>query len=190
MEPPGVERRLAAILAADVVGYSRLMEEDELSTRVQLSAHRKELIDPKIAAHRGRIVKLMGDGMLVEFASVVDAVQCAVEIQAAMARRNADVPENRRIVFRVGINLGDIIVEGDDIHGAGVNIAARLEGIAEPGGICVSPKSTRRSAANLASSSTILACSRSRISPNRCGPTASLSVPRRPRARKQSRPGR
>ena len=122
-----VESRLAAILAADVVGYSWFMEEDEAGTRAQLSVHRKDLIDPKIAAHKGRIVKLMGDGMLVEFASVVDAVECAVAIQRAMVRRNADVPEDRRIEFRVGINLGDVIIEDDDIHGSGVNIAARLD---------------------------------------------------------------
>jgi adenylate cyclase len=130
-----VERRLAAILAADVVGYSRLMGEDETGTLAQLKAHRKDLIDPKIAEHHGRIVKLMGDGALVEFPSVVEAVQCAVEIQPAMAERNAAIPEDRRIEFRLGINVGDIIVEGDDIYGDGVNVAARLEGLAEPGGV-------------------------------------------------------
>jgi len=110
-----VERRLAAILAADVVGYSRLMGADEISTLQALKAHRKELIDPTITAHRGRIVKTTGDGMLVEFASVIDAVGCAVAVQRAMASRNASVEENRRIVFRVGINIGDIIIDGDDI---------------------------------------------------------------------------
>ncbi len=133
-----MERRLAAILAADVVGYSRLMGEDEAGTLSALKAHRAELIDPTIAEHHGRTVKLMGDGALVEFASVVNAVQCAVDIQRAMAERNAGVPEERRIVLRVGINLGDIIVEGDDIYGDGVNVAARLEGLADPGGICIS----------------------------------------------------
>ncbi len=133
-----MERRLAAILAADVVGYSRLMGEDEAGTLSALTAHRAELIDPTIAEHHGRTVKLMGDGALVEFASVVDAVQCAVDIQRAMAERNAGVPEERRIVLRIGINLGDIIVEGDDIYGDGVNVAARLEGLADPGGICIS----------------------------------------------------
>ena len=133
-----MERRLAAILAADVVGYSRLMGEDEAGTLAALKAHRGALIDPKIAEHNGRIVKLMGDGALVEFASVVDAVQCAVEIQRAMAARNDGVPDAQRIVFRIGINLGDVIVEGDDIYGDGVNVAARLEGLAEPGGICIS----------------------------------------------------
>src|SRR5438105_649630 len=133
-----VERRLAAILAADVVGYSRLMGVDEEGTLYRLKAHRRELVDPKIKEHRGRIVKTTGDGMLVEFPSVVDAVRCAVEIQRAMVDRNANVPEDKRITFRIGINLGDIIVDGDDIYGDGVNIAARLEALAEPGGICIS----------------------------------------------------
>ena len=132
------ERRLAAILSADVVGYSRLMGADESATLAALKTHRRELIDPKIAEHNGRIVKLMGDGVLVEFASVVDAVQCAVEIQKGMAERNTDEPDDQRIVFRIGVNLGDVIIEGDDIHGDGVNVAARLEGLADPGGICVS----------------------------------------------------
>ncbi|MFQ5954960.1 MAG: adenylate/guanylate cyclase domain-containing protein, partial [Kiloniellales bacterium] len=130
-------RRLAAILSADVVGYSRLMGEDEAGTLAALKTHRKEIVDPKIAEHRGRVVKLMGDGMLVEFASAVEATQCAVEIQRAMAQRNAAVPKDRRVEFRIGINLGDIIVDGDDIHGDGVNVAARLEALAEPGGICI-----------------------------------------------------
>lgn len=133
-----VERRLTAILAADVAGYSRLMGADEEGTLVQLKAHRRGLIDPKIAEHRGRIVKTTGDGMLVEFASVVDALRCAVEVQRGMAERNAEVPQEKRIEFRVGIHQGDIIIEGSDIFGDGVNIAARLEGLAEPGGICVS----------------------------------------------------
>jgi adenylate cyclase len=132
-----MQRRLVAILAADVVGYSRLMGEDEAGTLAALKAHREDLIGPKIAEHGGRIVKLMGDGILAEFGSVVAAVQSAVEIQQAMAERNGGVPVERRIDFRVGINLGDVIVEGDDIYGDGVNIAARLEGLAEPGGICV-----------------------------------------------------
>ncbi len=133
-----MERRLAAILAADVVGYSRLMGEDEAGTLSGLKAHRDELIDPAIGEHHGRIVKLMGDGALVEFASVVDALECAVAIQRGMTGRNAEVPEDRRIVFRIGINLGDIIIDGDDIYGNGVNVAARLETLAEPGGICIS----------------------------------------------------
>ena len=133
-----MERRLAAILAADVVGYTRLMGADEEGTLAALRALRAELIDPRIAGHNGRLVKLMGDGALVEFASVVDALRCAAEIQRAMAAHNADIPEDRRIVLRIGINLGDIIVEGEDIYGDGVNVAARLEGLAEPGGICIS----------------------------------------------------
>src|SRR5215472_7400841 len=133
-----VERRLAAILAADVAGYSRLMEADEEGTLAALRAIRRELGDPKIAAHRGRIVKTTGDGMLVEFASVVDAVRYAVEVQRAMAERNTDIPSAKRIEFRIGIHQGDVIVEDGDIFGDGVNLAARLEGLAEPGGICVS----------------------------------------------------
>jgi len=136
--PERVERKLAAILAADVAGYSRLMGEDEEGTLARLKAHRRELIDPKITEHRGRIVKTTGDGILIEFPSVVDAVRCAAEVQRHMTTRNADQPESARIEFRVGINLGDIIIDGDDIHGDGVNIAARLEGLAEPGGICIS----------------------------------------------------
>jgi adenylate cyclase len=138
MGQPRTERKLAAILAADVVGYSRLMGIDEEGTLAQLRAHRRALIDPKIKEHHGRIVKTTGDGMLVEFASVVDAVRCAVEVQRGMAERNAGVPQDKRIEFRVGINLGDIIVEDKDIFGDGVNVAARLEALAEPGGICVS----------------------------------------------------
>ena len=133
-----VSRRLAAIFAADVAGYSRLMGADEEGTLERLKAHRRELIDPKIAEHRGRIVKTTGDGLLVEFASVVDAVRCAAEIQRAMVDRNAEIPEDKRIDFRIGVNLGDIIVEGDDIYGDGVNIAARLEVLAEPGGVYIS----------------------------------------------------
>src|SRR6516164_5845275 len=129
-----VERRLAAILAADVAGYSRLMGANEVGTLQTLKAHRKELVDPTITAHRGRIVKTTGDGMLVEFASVIDAVGCAVAVQRAMVSRNATVKESRRIVFRVGVNIGDIIIDGDDIFGDGVNVAARLETLCEPGG--------------------------------------------------------
>jgi len=132
-----VQRRLAAILAADVAGYSRLMGADEEGTLAALKELRRELADPKIKEHRGRIVKTTGDGLLVEFASVVDAMRCAVEVQQGMAERNAGVPEERRIQFRIGINLGDIIKDGRDIYGDGVNVAARLEALAEPGGICV-----------------------------------------------------
>ena len=131
-------RRLAAILAADVVGYSRLIRADEAGTLNRLKALRNDLIDPKIAEHQGRIVKLMGDGMLAEFGSVVDAVCAAAEMQQAMAERNANLTEADRIEFRVGINVGDVVIDGDDIHGDGVNVASRLEGLAEPGGICVS----------------------------------------------------
>ncbi len=133
-----MERRLAAILVADVVGYSRLITADEEGTLAAFQALRLDLIDPKIVAHKGRIVKAMGDGLLVEFASVVDAVRGAVEVQQALTERNDGVPEDRRIVFRIGVNLGDVVIEGDDIHGDGVNVAARLEAFAEPGGICVS----------------------------------------------------
>src|SRR6267378_66664 len=138
MDVPGPERRLAAVLAADMVGYSRLMEVDETGTLARLKTHRIELIDPAIAKNRGRIIKTTGDGMLVEFHSVADAVLCAAEIQRRMARRNADVSPARWIQFRIGINLGDVIVEENDIFGDGVNVAARLETLAEPGGICVS----------------------------------------------------
>jgi adenylate cyclase len=133
-----VERRLAAILAADVAGYSRLMGADEEGTLTRLKAIRREVADPKIKEHRGRIVKTTGDGLLLEFASVVDAVRCAVEVQREIAERNTEVPPDRRIELRMGINLGDIIKDGRDIYGDGVNVAARLEVLAEPGGICVS----------------------------------------------------
>jgi adenylate cyclase len=137
-QPEDVERKLAAILAADVVGYSRLMAVDEAGTHARLKALRRDFIEPAIAARHGRIVKLIGDGALVEFASVVDAVQCALEIQRGVAERNAGVSDDQRIQFRIGVNLGDVIIEGDDIYGDGVNIAARLEGLAEPGGIVIS----------------------------------------------------
>jgi TolB-like protein/class 3 adenylate cyclase/tetratricopeptide (TPR) repeat protein len=136
----GTQRRLAAIVSADVVGYSRLMGVDETGTLAALRGHREELIDPLIAKHGGRIVKTMGDGLLLEFPSVVNATQCVVEVQQGMSERNANVDEDRRITFRVGVNLGDIIIEGEDILGDGVNIAARLQEIAEPGGIAVSAR--------------------------------------------------
>jgi adenylate cyclase len=138
-----VERRLAAVLAADVAGYSRLMGRDEESTLAQFKAFRKTLVDPTIASHRGRIVKNTGDGMLVEFASPVDAARCAIFIQQEMAGQNSSVPPELRIEFRIGIHVGDIIIDDDDIFGDGVNIAARLEGIAEPGGICISDDAHR-----------------------------------------------
>jgi class 3 adenylate cyclase len=133
-----VERRLAAILAADVAGYSRLMGIDEEGTLADLKGHLRAVVDPMITEHRGRIVKTTGDGLLVEFASVVDAVRCAVDIQRQMAERNIAIPAERRIEFRVGLNVGDIIIDDKDIYGDGVNIAARLENLAAPGGICVS----------------------------------------------------
>jgi class 3 adenylate cyclase/pimeloyl-ACP methyl ester carboxylesterase len=138
MKAGGVERRLAAILAADVAGYSRLMGSDEVATLRALKMHRRELVDPNIARHHGRIVKTTGDGMLVEFASIVDAVGCAVGVQRGMIDRNKAVPDEKRIVFRIGINVGDIIIDGDDIFGDGVNVAARLEALCEPGGLCIS----------------------------------------------------
>ncbi len=142
-------RRLAAILAADMVGYSRLMEMDEAGTLARLKALRADLIDPSIAGHNGRIFKTTGDGMQAEFGSVAEAVTCAVEIQSEMARRNEGVPAGGRIAFRTGINLGDVIVDGDDLYGEGVNIAARLEGLAEPGGVCVSEDVHRQVAGKL-----------------------------------------
>jgi len=132
------KRRLAAILAADVAGYSRLMGANEEGTHERLTAHFRELVNPKIAEHRGRIVKNTGDGFLAEFPSVVDAVRCAVEVQRGMAERNVNNPPETRIELRLGVNLGDVIVEEHDIFGDGVNVAARLEALAEPGGICVS----------------------------------------------------
>jgi TolB-like protein/class 3 adenylate cyclase len=139
-----VERRLAAVLAADVAGYSRLMGADEEGTLARLKAVRKSVVDPAIAEHRGRIVKTTGDGMLVEFASAVDAARCAAEVQDSMARQNGDVPRELRIEFRIGIHVGDIIIDDNDIFGDGVNIAARLEGIAESGGVCISDDAQRQ----------------------------------------------
>ena len=137
-------RRLAAILAADVAGYSRLIEADEEGTLGRLKALRVEVIDPKIGEHRGRLVKTTGDGLLVEFGSVVDALRCAAEVQREMAGRDAEMPSERRIEYRIGINMGDIVVEDGDIFGDGVNVAARLEAQAEPGGICVSAREIGR----------------------------------------------
>ena len=139
-----VERRLAAILAADVVGYSRLTGLDEEGTHLRLRERLRGLADPKVSEHRGKVIKYTGDGMLVEFASVVDAVRCAIEVQRDMAKRNATVAQVERIEFRIGIHLGDIIVDEDDIFGDGVNIAVRLEGIAEPGGVCLSDDAQRQ----------------------------------------------
>ena len=133
-----VERKLAAVWVADVAGYSRLMELDEEETHRRLSVLQRELIRAQIGQYHGKIIKSTGDGVLVEFASVVDAVRCAVEIQRRMSERNADVPDAQRIEFRIGVNLGDVIVEPNDIYGGGVNVAARLEGLADPGGLCIS----------------------------------------------------
>ncbi len=133
-----MERHLAAILFADVVGFSTQMGKDELGTLTRLNAHRDEFINPTFAEHHGRVVKLMGDGVMVEFASVVDAVQCAVDIQHGMAERNIKAPEAQRILLRIGVNLGDVIVDEDDIYGDGVNIASRVQELAEPGGLCIS----------------------------------------------------
>src|SRR5262249_8834705 len=133
-----VERRLTAILAADVAGYSRLTGLDEEGTHAQLQDHLRSLFEPKIAEHRGRVVKNTGDGLLAEFSSVVDAVRCALDVQRGMGERNADVPQDKTIEFRIGINVGDIIIDHGDIFGDGVNVAARLENLAEPGGICIS----------------------------------------------------
>src|SRR2546423_2582346 len=139
-----VERRLTAILAADIAGYSRLTGLDEEGTHAQLQDHLRALVDPKVAEHRGRVVKNTGDGMLAEFSSVVDAVRCALDVQRGMAKRNSEVPDEKRIEFRMGINVGDIIIDRGDIFGDGVNVAARLEGIAEPGGICISEDAYRQ----------------------------------------------
>ncbi len=138
MSEEGVERKLAAILAADVAGYSRLMGADEEGTIAALRAHRREIFDPKIAQYHGRIANTAGDSLLIEFSSAVDALRCAIEVQQEVALRNEDVPDDRRLQFRIGINVGDIVTQGDDLLGDGVNVAARLEGLAEPGGICVS----------------------------------------------------
>jgi len=140
MSSERVERKLAAILAADVAGYNRLMGVDAEGTLARLKAHRRELTDPKIAEHHGRIVRTTGDGILIEFPSVLDAVRCAVDVQRGMTVRNAEIPANQRIEFRIGINVGDIIIDGDDIFGDGVNVAARLEAPSDPGGIRISRK--------------------------------------------------
>jgi len=140
---PRFERRLAAILAADVVGYSRLMSADEEGTHFRLLAYQREVIAPQVREHRGRIVKHTGDGALVEFGSVVDAVRCALDVQRIIGERNAGLPQDRRIELRIGVNVGDVIVAPDDIYGHGVNVAARLEGLAPPGGICISADAWR-----------------------------------------------
>src|SRR5690242_4403361 len=135
-----VQRRLAAILVADVAGYSRLMAQDEAGTLAALKARRKDVLEPVVARHRGRMFKVMGDGVFIEFGSAVNAVQCAVELQQGMDAANNGLPEDRRIVLRIGVNLGDVMIEGSDLYGDSVNIAARLEAVAEPAGICISAK--------------------------------------------------
>jgi adenylate cyclase len=164
-------RRLAAILAADVAGYSRLMGADEEGTHERLQAHLQELVNPKVAEHHGRIVKTTGDGLLAEFASVVDAVRCAVEVQQAMPDRNTGFGADSRIELRIGINLGDVIAEGDDIFGNGVNVAARLEALAEPGGSASRGWCAIRSATSCPTCSTISVSRASRISRGRFGST-------------------
>ena len=177
-----MERRLAAILVADVVGYSRLMGADEAGTLAALKSARAEVVDPAIDACRGRIVKLMGDGALVEFASVTGAVECAVAIQRGMVAHHADQPEERRIVFRIGVNLGDVIIEGDDIYGDGVNLAARLQALAEPGGICVTGDVYRHVKGNWTLSSTTSADRSSRTPQSQFTSTASDATVPRPRS--------
>jgi class 3 adenylate cyclase len=183
VEPKGpahVERQLAAILAADVAGYSRRIGADEEGTLSRLKALRAEVIDPKIAEHRGRIVKTTGDGLLVEFASVVDALRCAAEIPAAVAESNAPLSADKRVDLRMGINMGDIVVEDGDIFGDGVNVAARLEGLAEPGGICVSARVCEDAAGKLDLAFRDLGEQQLKTSRGRCAPTQSAQQ-RRPR---------
>src|SRR5271155_2045889 len=178
MSGKAVERRLVAILAAEVAGYSRLTRADEEGTHQRLKAHLEQLVDPKIKEHRGRTVKNTGDGLLSEFASVVDAVRCAVEVQRAMTERNIDVPADNRIEFRIGINIGDIIVDKGDIFGDGVNVAARLEALAEPGGICVSRVVRDQVRDRLDIALEDMGEHRSRTSPDRCAPIRSSSAGR------------
>jgi adenylate cyclase len=179
-------RRLAAILAADVAGYSRLMAADEAGTLARFNALRAELIDPKIAQFKGRVVGTAGDSVLVEFASAVDAVQCAVEMQERLAARNAEYPDDRRMAFRMGVNLGDVIAEGATIHGDGVNVASRLERLAEPGTVVVGRGIHDQVRGKLPTPSPTSASTRSRTSPNPCArsssrwPSGSFPRPSRP----------
>jgi len=182
-----VVRRLAAILAADVAGYSQLMGADEEGTLARLMSHRRSLVDPKIAEHHGRIVKTTGDGLLVEFPSAVDAVRSAVEVQRGMAERNAPLSIDQRIEFRIGINLGDVIVEGDDIYGDGVNVAARLEALAERGGVFISISCTRRFATGCPLILTTLANSGSRTSHAWYASTV-FRLPTTPRLKRRGQP--
>jgi adenylate cyclase len=185
----GETRKLAAILVADVVGYSRLAAADEDRTLARLRGLRSDLIDPAIAAHHGRIVKRTGDGSIIEFRSVVDAVRCAIEVQTGLVERNAGVPEDRRIEFRVGIHLGDVVEESDgDLMGDGVNIAARLEGVAKPGAICLSEDAYRQVKSRLDLKVSDLGPTNSRTSPSRFGSIRSKSAapPRSRRRRPRS----
>src|SRR5215472_13112734 len=170
-------RRLTAILAADVAGYSRLIGADEEGTLIRLRSIRAEVVDPKITEHRGRIVKTTGDGLLVEFASVVDAMRCATEIQNGMAKRNVDIDAKKHIELRVGINVGDIVVEDGDIFGDGVNVAARLEALAEPGGICVSARVQEDTAGKLDLTFEDMGDQTSKTLPGQCGSTVSTTLP-------------
>ena len=179
-------RKLAAILAADVVGFGRLTGADEDRTLARLRALRSDLIDPTIAVHNGRVIKRTGDGALVEFRSVVDAVRCAIEVQNSMIERNAGLPPERRIEFRIGIHLGDVVEESDgDLMGDGVNIAARLEGVAKPGAICLSEDPTGKSEPGSTLRSAISDKPNSRTSSSRCGSTRFRSAS--PRGRKRRR---
>jgi adenylate cyclase len=180
-------RRLTAILAADIAGYSRMMGADEEGTHERLKAHLRELVEPKIAEHRGRIVNNTGDGFLAEFASVVDAVRCAVEVQRGMIDREPEVPEERRIRFRIGINLGDVIVEPHDIFGDGVNVAARLHALAEPDGICVSRAVRDQVRDRLDYTFEDMGESCLRILPGQCVYIAFGVLPRRPRSQRRPR---
>jgi hypothetical protein len=175
-----VQRRLTAILAADIAGYSRLMGADEEGTLAQLKAHRHAQLDPKIEEHQGRIVKTTGDGMLAEFASVVDALRCAIEIQRGMLERNADVPQERRIEFRIGINVGDIIIDGGDIYGDGVNVAARWRASPNRVGSAFRAGCRKMCEASSISPSRMPANSSSRTSPGQCGSTGCGSAAKQP----------
>jgi adenylate cyclase len=189
---PSVERKLTTILCADVYGYTRLMEQDEAATLATLKLYR-DAINGLIARHRGRVVSTAGDSLLADFQSVVEAVRCAIEIQQELAGRNGSLPDARRMAFRIGINLGDVMLDGGDLYGEGVNVAARLEALAEPGGICISRSVYDQVRNKLTSASTIWATSRSRTSPSRCRclPCGSTAVPARagagaPRGRARS----
>ena len=182
-------RKIAAILAADVVGFSRLAGADEDRTLARLRALRSDLVDPTIAVHNGRVFKRTGDGFIVEFRSVVDAVRCAIEIQSAMGERNAGVPPEKRIELRIGVHLGDVVEEADgDLMGDGVNIAARLESIADPGGICLSDDAYRQVRDRVKRRSSISAKRRSRTLPGLCASTPRLSFRRARRPRRSARP--